>query len=48
MEHHKISKTDDWWKFIEQVVSFNKKVLNQYHSSLVFVLDDRMRAFIPR
>ena len=40
MGHHEISEIDDWWKFKEQVVSFNNKRVNHYHASHVFVFAD--------
>ena len=48
MECAEISEEDDWWKFKERVVSFNKKRLSHYHASHILVFDESMSAFCPR
>jgi len=45
MERDEISEQDDWWKFKERVVSFNKKRLSHYHTSHILVFDESMSAF---
>jgi len=37
IECDKISEQDDWWKFKERVLSFNKKRLSHYHASHILV-----------
>ena len=48
MECAEISEEDDWWKFKERVVSFNKKRLSHYYASHIGVFDESMSAFCPR
>ena len=48
MEEESVQGTDNWWKAHAFIDGFNKKQVEKFYTSLIYVLDESMSSMIPR